>query len=191
MSKHSKQKRTYTSSVSTKSIIGSFAVVIVFVALVVVFLWAISTEPKVPATSEEVWGLIELQGYEPEDYTEEYHNADVSFELSLIKCVGFEKDDICFQFFEFNNKNNAIDIYGQAYQKITQRYNSWQKTEISHHNKNYSLYFLDSMGKYNVAIHVGNTAVYAYCDSENMNEIDRILDKIDYLEFGNNKEKTE
>ena len=47
------------------------------------------------------------------------------------------------------------------------------------------------MGKYNVAIHVGNTAVYAYCDSENQNEINKILDKIDYLEFGNNKEKTE
>ena len=63
--------------------------------------------------------------------------------------------------------------------------------EISHQASNYSLYFLDSLGKYNIAIHVGNTAVYAYCDSENQNEINKILDKIDYLEFGNNKEKTE
>ncbi len=191
MSKHSKQKSTYTSSVSTKSIIGSFAVVIVFVALVVVFLWAISTEPKVPATSEEVWGLIELQGYEPEDYTELYHQSDVSFQNSLNKCIGFLNNDISFEFFEFNNQNSAENIYSQAYQKITKKYNSWQKNEISHHSQNYSLYFLNSMGKYNVAIYVGNTAVYAYCDSENMGEIDNILAKIDYLEFGNNKEKTE
>lgn len=191
MSKYSKRKTAYTSSVSIKSIVGAFAVVIVFVAFVVFFLWALSTEPKAPATSDEVWTIIESQGYIPQDYTLEYHNTDDSFELSLIKCIGYEKDDMFLQFFEFNNENNAIDIYGQAYQKITQRYNSWQKTEISHHNKNYSLYFLDSKGKYNVAIHVGNTAVYAYCDSENKNEINKILSKIDYLEFGNNKETTE
>ena len=191
MSKYSKQKTTYANNVSTKSLVGAFAVIIVFVAFVVFFLWALSTEPKVPATSDEVWTIIESQGYIPQDYTSEYHNTDISFELSLTKCIGYEKDDIFLQFFEFNNENNAIDIYGQAYQKITQRYNSWQKTEISHHNKNYSLYFLDSKGKYNVAIHVGNTAVYAYCDSENKNEINKILDKIDYLEFGNNKETTE
>ncbi len=191
MNKHSKQKPAYTSSVSAKSIIGSFAAVIVFVAFIVFFIWALLAEPKTPATSDEVWRVIESQEYVPQDYTSGYHNADNSFKQSLIRCVGFEKDDIFFQFFEFNNKYSAIDIYGQAYQKITQRYNSWQKTEISHHNKNYSLYFLDSMGKYNVAIHVGNTAVYAYSDSENMNEINKILDKIDYLEFGNNKEKTE
>lgn len=191
MSKYSKRKTAYTSSMSIKSIVGAFAVVIVFAAFVVFFLWALSTEPKVPATSDEVWNFIELQGYEPEDYTELYHQSDVSFQNSLNKCVGFLHNDISFEFFEFNNQNSAENIYSQAYQKITKKYNSWQKTEISHHNKNYSLYFLDSKGKYNVAIHVGNTAVYAYCDSENKNEINKILDKIDYLEFGNNKETTE
>lgn len=134
--------------------------------------------------------IIEEQGYEPQDYTANYHNADVSFKLTLTKCIGFEKDDIFFQFFEFNNTDNSVDIYGQAYQKITQTYNSWQKMETSYHNTNYSLYFLDSMDKYNVAIYVENTAVYAYCNSENKNEINKILDKIDYLTSGNNKEIT-
>ena len=32
-----------------------------------------------------------------------------------------------------------------------------------------------------IDIYVGNTAVYAYCDSENKTEIDKILDAIDYL----------
>ncbi|MBQ3498101.1 MAG: hypothetical protein IJA87_03125 [Clostridia bacterium] len=190
MSKYSKRKPAYTSSVSTKSIVASFAVVAFFIGFAIFGFIVIDLEHKIPATSDEVWKIIEEQGYEPKDYTEGYHNTDVSFELSLIKCVGFEKDDIFFQFFEFNNEDNAIDIYGQAYQKITQTYNSWQKTEIQYKNQGYHLYFLDSKDKYNVAIYVENTAVYAYCDSENMNEIDSILDKIDYLTSGNNK-KTE
>ena len=191
MSKYSKRKPAYTSTVSTKSILSSFAVVAFFIGFAIFGFIVIDLEHKIPATSDEVWKIIEEQGYEPKDYTEGYHNTDVSFELSLIKCVGFEKDDIFFQFFEFNNEDNAIDIYGQAYQKITQTYNSWQKTEIQYKNQGYHLYFLDSKDKYNVAIYVENTAVYAYCDSENMNEIDSILDKIDYLTSGNNKEKTE
>ncbi len=191
MSKYSKRKTAYTSNVSTKSILISFVVVAFFIAFFIFCFITLHSEPKTPATSDEVWNFIELQGYEPEDYTELYHQSDVSFQNSLNKCVGFLHNDISFEFFEFNNQNSAENIYSQAYQKITKKYNSWQKNEISHHSQNYSLYFLNSMDKYNVAIYVGNTAVYAYCDSENMNEIDSILDKIDYLTSGNNKEKTE
>lgn len=190
MSKYLKHK-TYTSSVSTKSILISFAVVAFFIGFAVFCFIVIDLEHKTPATSDEVWAIIEDQGYEAKDYTDGYHNADVSFKLSLIKCVGFEKDDIFFQFFEFNNSDNSADIYGQAYQKITQTYNSWQKTEIQYKNQGYHLYFLNSKDEYNVAIYVENTAVYAYCNSENMNEIDSILAKIDYLTSGNNKETTE
>lgn len=182
------KKPQYHTTISAKTLIGIFAAVIVFVVFIIMWLDALFSPPKTPATADEVWGVIETQGYQPQDYTEGYHNADVSFKLSLIKCVGFEKDDIFFQFFEFNNRENAIDIYGQAYHKITTTYNSWQKTEIQGYNKNYSLYFLDSLGKYNVAVHVGNTAVYATCNSENQGKIDKILAPIDYLEFGNNKE---
>lgn len=191
MSKYSKRKSTYASSVSIKSLVGALGVVAFFIAFFIFCFITLQSEPKTPATSDEVWNLIELQGYEPEDYTELYHQSDVSFQNSLNKCVGFLHNDISFEFFEFNNQNSAENIYSQAYQKITKKYNSWQKNEISHHSQNYSLYFLNSMDKYNVAIYVGNTAIYAYCDSENMSEIDSILAKIDYLEFGNNKEKTE
>lgn len=191
MGKYSKRKPAYTSNISVKGIIGIFAVIIVFVVFAIMALDGLFAGSKIPATSDEVWAIIEEQGYEPEDYTELYHQSDVSFQNSLNKCVGFLHNDISFEFFEFNNQNSAENIYSQAYQKITKKYNSWQKNEISHHSQNYSLYFLNSMDKYNVAIYVGNTAVYAYCDSENMSEIDSILAKIDYLEFGNNKKTTE
>lgn len=182
------KKPQYHTTISTKTLIGIFAAVIVFVVFIIMWLDALFSPPKTPATSDEVWQIIEEQGYKPEDITDRYYKNDSDAFLSLIKCVAFKENDIEFQFFEFNNRDSAIDIYGQAHHKIITTYNSWQKTEIDSFNKNYSLYFLDSLGKYNVAIQVGNTAVYAYCNSENKNEINKILAKIDYLEFGNNKE---
>ncbi len=191
MSKYSKRKTTYTSSVSNKSIVLSFVFVIIFVVFIILWLSALFSEPKTPATADEVWAAIEEQGYKPEDITDRYYKNDSDAFLSLVKCIAFKENDIEFQFFEFNNTNSAIDIYGQAYHNIRITHNSWQKMETSYENKNYSLYFLDSHGKYNVSIFVENTAIYAYCNSENKYEINKILDKIDYLTSGNNKEKTE
>ena len=191
MSKYSKRKTTYTSSISIKSIILAFIFVIIFVVFIILWLSALFSEPKTPATADEVWVTIEEQGYHPEDISDYYFQKDSGFKVTLKKCIAFEEEDIHFEFFEFNNKDSAIDLYGQAYHNIRVTHNSWQKMETSYENKNYSLYFLDSHGKYNVSIFVENTAVYAYCDSENKYEINRILDKIDYLTSGNNKEKTE
>ena len=191
MSKYSRRKPAYTSNISVKGIIGIFAIIIVFVVFAIMALDGLFAGSKIPATSDEVWAIIEEQGYKPEDITDRYYQNDSEAFLSLIKCVAFKENDIEFQFFEFNNKNSAIDIYGQAYHDITTTYNSWQKMEISHEASNYSLYFLYSLGKYNVAIFVENTAVYATCNSENQSKINKILDPIDYLQFGNNKETTE
>ncbi len=184
------KKPQYHSDVSAKTIIGSFAVVIVFVVFGIMFMDALFAMPKTPATADEVWAVIEAQGYEPKDIAEYYYEDDYRFRLTLLKCIGFEKDDIHFEFFEFNNKEDAQDIYGSAHHKIITTQNSWQKIETDTKIKNYCIYTIDSLGKYSVAIYVGNTAVYAYSNSENKYEINKILDKIDYLQSGNNKKVT-
>ncbi len=195
MSKHSKQKTVYANNISNKKLllitVASIFALFLIVGSVVCFIWLMSADSKTPATTQEVKEAIINYGYEPVDYTDSYYEADISFQLALKECVAFESDDIHFEFFEFNSKEDAVDIWGQAYQKITIQYNAWQKIETEYYVANYRIYTLDSLGKYNVAIYVGNTAVYAYCNSENKNEINEILNKIDYLEFGNNKEKTE
>ncbi len=169
---------------------GIAAVVIIFIVFIIVIIASLFAEPKIPATSEEVRAAIVNQGYEPLDHTESYYETDDSFKPTLISCVAFEKDDIHFEFFEFNNNNSPKNIYRQAYQKITIKYNSWQQIETEERIANYRLYTLDCHGKYNVAIFVENTAVYAYCDSVNKNEINKILESIDYLRSGNNRDES-
>lgn len=155
-------------------------VIILFIVLSIVF-FEFLTVPKTPATTEQVKSVIVAQGYEPKDITEQYYESDPVFKNTLNKCISFDKDDIHFEFFDFNNNNSAIDIYSQVYSQLSYRYNSAYSVEIDYQIANYSIWLYDSLGKYSVAIYVGNTAVYAHCDSENQNEIDKILDAIDYL----------
>ena len=155
-------------------------VIIFFIVLAIVF-FSFFAVPKTPATTEQVKSVMIAQGYEPQDISDFYYDKDVDFKKVLNKCIAIEKENLHFEFFDFNNDNSAVDIFRQAYQKMSYKYNDPYSIEIEHRIANYSIYLLDSLGKYNVAIYVGNTAVYAYCDSKNKTEIDKILDAIDYL----------
>lgn len=190
MNKSSKQKNAYISKVNIKSIIGYFIIIILFLGSIVYFISALFAEHKTPATVDEVWTAIEAQGYKPKDITQTYYDNDSDAFMYLIKCISFDKEDIHFEFFEFNNEDSAKDLYGQAHHKIT-THNSWQRIETDNRMANYRIYTLDANNQYGVAVFVGNTAVYAHSDSQNKNEIDKILEAIDYLKPGNNKEKTE
>lgn len=165
----------------TKGIIKVILFVGLLIVLGITLLNAFNVQ-KEPVTSDRICEIIKQHGYVPQDLTEKYYKHDPSFKNTLIKSVAFVDGDIRFDFFEFNNSNSAIDIYGQAYTEIILNYNTIHKTEIDHQMGNFSIYLLDSLGKYNVAIYVGNTAIYANCSSENKNEINKILNEIDYLE---------
>lgn len=155
-------------------------IIFFFIVLAIVFFSFIAV-PKTPATTEQVKSVITAQGYEPKDITEQYYESDPGFKSVLNRCISFDKNDIHFEFFDFNNDNSAINVFSQVYQEVSYKYNDPYSIEIDNRIANYRIYTLDSLGKYNVAIFVGHTAVYAYCDSENKIEIDKILDAIDYF----------
>ena len=161
--------------------LGLILFLLIFLIMFGVFI-GFTGNQKTPVTAEQIKSVIVEQGYEPQDITDKYYEYDPAFKATLVKCVTFEEEDIRFDYFEFNNSNSAIDIYGQAYTEIILKYNAIHKIEIDHQMANFSIYTLDSMGKYNVAIYVENTAIYANCNSANKNEINKILDAIDYLE---------
>ena len=55
------------------------------------------------------------------------------------------------------------------------------KTENTTVNSNSTVYSVRGSGLYAVAINVGATTVYTYCDLENADQLNRILYAIDYL----------
>lgn len=136
---------------------------------------------KEPLSADAIESIITNHGYHAVDITDQYLERDKGFEVTLDKCVAFQNEDIHFEYFIFKDRNGALDLYGQAYNKITLEYDAIHKIETKSSAGNYSTYSLDSLGKYNAVTWVDNTVVYAYCDSENKQEIISILDEMDYL----------
>ena len=155
-----------------------FAVCIIFFVIFLIFAFAVST-PKPEAAIDQVSDEISKYGYQVLDRTDVYMEQDTS----LIKAVGFVKDDIHFDFFSFNNRKSAENVYvaGRS-ELILNRKREFPMIEIETQRANVAFYTLDSKGQYTVSIQVGSTAVYAFCNSENKAKINQILDDIGYLE---------
>ena len=163
-----------------KMAIKLIAVLGVFV-LIIYCMLKILIVNKEPLTADKVAEIISLHGYMPQETTGIYYNNKPDSRKVLEHCIAFQNEDIHFEFFVFNNRNSALDIYGQLYSTITLKYDANHKIETSSSAGNYSTYSLDSFGKYNAVTWVDTTVVYAYCDSENKEEIISILDEMDYL----------
>ena len=163
-----------------KMAIKLIAVLGVFV-LIIYCMLKILIVNKEPLKADKVAEIISLHGYTPQETTEIYYNSKPDSRKVLEHCIAFQSEDIHFEFFVLNNRNSALDIYGQLYSTITLELDANHKIETSSSAGNYSTYSLDSFGKYNAVTWVDTTVVYAYCDFENKEEIISILDDMDYL----------
>lgn len=160
--------------------VGVILIILLFLIMFGVFI-GVAGNKKTPVTAEQIKSVILEQGYEPQDITEAYYINDALSKTTLNKCIAFYHEDIHFEYFELNNDDKAQNIYSQFHRKIVDNYNASHIIETENKQANFVIYTLDNSEIYNVAIYVGNTAIYAYCDSENKNEINKILDAIDYL----------
>ena len=113
-----------------KMAIKLIAVLGVFV-LIIYCMLKILIVNKEPLTADKVSEIITSHGYKSEDITNQYYAMDEGFIKTLDKCVAFQKDDIHFEFFVFKDRNGALDLYGQAYYKITIEYDAIHKIESS------------------------------------------------------------
>lgn len=170
---------------AVKSFVKLVIALTIFI-LIILLIFKIIIVPKTPATVEQVTEVLTSQGYKPQDITEQYFEKDIGFKQTLINCIAIEKDDIHFEFFNFNNENSAIDIYGQAHSLIVRTKMSIPYAEHDTKNANYCIYTLAAGGTYSVAIYVENTAVYAYSNEENAGAISDILEAIGYFKNNSN-----
>lgn len=153
--------------------------VLVLCAVIFICVVCAVNVPKTPATAEQVWDVLVEQGYEPKDITEQIREKYPDTELT--ESVVVQNDDIDFQFYVFNSQKDAINIYNQLHSLFVTERRGVPYAEHDTRVANYRIYTLLSKGKYSVAIFVGNTAVYAYCDEENEGKVASILREIGYF----------
>ena len=77
MSKYSKPQKVYTNNINNKKLalitVASILALFLIVGSVVCFIWLMSADSKIPATTEEVKAAIINSDYEPIDYTVSYY----------------------------------------------------------------------------------------------------------------------
>ncbi len=140
---------------------------------------------KTPATYEQVWSVLEENGYAPTDTTEHFINnwkEQNTLKGVLNKAVTVQQDDIRFDYYMFDSKSTA-DYYRGLYISYTRsnRYDV-KNVEFSERLANYTIYTIKAAGMYTAVVMVDNTLVFAYSDSENSSVIYDMIVDIGYFD---------
>lgn len=142
-----------------------------------------------PVSVEQINDTLISHGLQPVDIT---GRAKRNFpEGALNKCVVAQQDDIRFEFYDFINQSNALMLYREARKLIITTKMATPRTKIETGKANYKYYSLTADGDYSVTVYVKNTAIYAYCNEENLLTVTSILDDIDYIETKAKRETPE
>lgn len=163
-----------------KKILPVALFLIVFLALISGLLKFYSTGQPEPVSVGQINDALVSQGLQPADITD---RAQGNFPgAGLTKCVVAQQSDIRFEFYHFDNQNSALKLYQEARNLIITTKMATPRTVIETGKANYKYYSLTADGNYSVTVYVKNTAVYAYCNAENLSTITAVLDDIDYVE---------
>lgn len=133
-----------------------------------------------PINAEQMENILTEKGFDP---TNAVNNADENMlNAGLKACIVAEKNNIKFEFYDFDNENAALQTYREAYKLIITTKMGTPRIQIKTGKFNYKFYSLDADGIYSVAIYCKNTAVYAYCDSTDKSFLNKILVEMGYVE---------
>lgn len=155
-------------------------VVVGLIVAIFVYIFAIR-EPKVPATTQLVQEVLATNELPYAELTKEYQEK-WNVDNMLQNAISCEKDDLRFNFFVFDSEASAESIRKQFQSYIRENRYSNPNIEISEGVKNYMFYSIKAAGMYTVNMRVENTLVFAYCDEENADNLNKIMIGIGYLE---------
>lgn len=156
---------------------------VVFLILIIVFgcvLLGLGKKSIDPLTALDVSSILKSQGYQPIDCTETALVDNPGWDLT--GCVKVDNGEIEFEFYEFESRDSAVDIYGSAYLHIRTTKMATPKRATEARASNYRIYRLEAGENYAITMYVGTTAVYAFCDKEHAEKIDNILAEMGYYD---------
>lgn len=156
------------------------AFICVFVAILAGLLLFYTDGIPDAVTTEQMTNVLTDYGVESTAATN--GASDELMKAGLQDCIIAIQDDIRIEFYSFDNNEGALGVYREAYKLIVRERMAVPRIQIKTGKLNYKFYSLDANGTYSVTIYVKNTAVYAYCNSENKLFLNSILDEIGYVE---------
>lgn len=157
----------------------------VLVGILIIFLWfvlllSLFNKPKSPISTEYAGELLSTDGYTVTNLTDVTLQKNPNWDL--VGVLSAVKGSIRFEFYEFKSKESAVDIYGQAYSDIMRMLVDVPRIDTDTSVANYRIFTLRDQSQFAVSIYVENTAVYAYCDREDLSVLVSTLMAMEYYD---------
>lgn len=157
----------------------------VLVGLLIIFLWfalllLLFNKPKSPISTEYAGELLSADGYTVTNLTDDTLQKNPHWDL--VGVLSAVKGSIRFEFYEFKSKESAVDIYGQAYSDIMRMLVDVPRIDTDTSVANYRIFTLRDQSQFAVSIYIENTAVYAYCDREDLSVLVSTLMAMGYYD---------
>lgn len=157
-----------------------FLIAAVIFAIIGFLFINVFSNPIMPVTPQQMYDALLVQGYKPQ-YATQFVSDDLQ-EIGLTDCVVAEQDDIKIDFYLFDNDDAAQTVYNMSVSLIHKERRDPPTHDYSEGNSNHWRYTLIGQTMYSTAIYVGNTAIYAYCNTENAPKINELLRSIGYAQ---------
>ena len=145
---------------------------------------AIHGQPKAIATYEQVWSAAEERGFTPVDSTDAFIEAWGENSDGLEKALSFQTGEKKLHFFVFDSDKKAHSIRASYWSYL--RYDSGRygtagtNVEYKSSGANFTVYAVKTDDYYTVCTRVGNTVIYAECDTDARKSICEIIEQIGY-----------
>ncbi len=162
---------------------SSWIIGTVFLLVLIIFGWWILSFGNTsiePMTISGVSSILESHGYQPVDCTKTALADNPGWDLT--GCIKVDNGEIEFEFYEFESRDSAVDIYGSAYRYIKQNKMAVPRRQLQARGSNCIIYQLEAGDNYAISMCVETTAVYAFCDKEYADELDSILYEMGYYD---------
>lgn len=156
-------------------------IAIAILALVGLLFIKIFSHPITPVTPQQMYDALSARGYKTQ-YAMQLVSDNLK-KLGLIDCVVAEKNDIHVDFYSFDNDDAAQAVNNKAVSLIHAERRDPPTRDYNEGNSNHWRYTLIGKTMYSTAIYVGNTAIYAYSDTDNAAEINALLESIGYTKM--------
>lgn len=176
-------KARHKGSTSKLVIVGSVKLILAIGALFGL-LWlvlSLTDQSKTPATVEQVYAVLDSQGYDSYDLTQQCRR-DWNAEKVLVKAIVAENKSICFDFFVLDCDGSAENLSTQLDSVICSRRYSTPNREYKESASNYNIYTLKADGKYTVKMRVANTVVYATSEEADSDDVEELMRAIGYFD---------
>lgn len=163
---------------------GKIVLLSVFIFALVAFMLLyilLTGGPKTPMTADQVFEILEAEGYAPKDAMETFRQNGFD-DAGLISVVQVSSTDFTFTFFEHQNKDGAQSLYRRYASVIFENVYKTKSAEYKKTAGNYNIYSIQTDEYYAINFRVENTEIFAVGSSESASDIHEILVKIGYYD---------